>query len=275
MRPARLYGTALKLQRAGVHLETINAAAKDFVERNMFKPHASGVFDFANEWQELIWHDVEEAPPEWGTILGDFAHNVRSALDHLVWQMVEACNGGTGYWTQFPISDSEKKWQNDIVARDPQRGPAPTSGLSPDALDFVKRFQPFRRGEEGVIGKRFHALHQISNTDKHRLLHVSAAYVNTKPKNLRIEPRGYIAIEKVEYERLGRIIENGARLARVKLRIIKQPPPGMNMQVAVDIGAHVAFMAGSRTVVLSELRPILDAAWTVTHAARRLTLTPG
>lgn len=44
-------------------------------------------------------------------LVGDYVHNVRSALDHVVWQLVIANRGAPGRHTQFPIALTEKHWR--------------------------------------------------------------------------------------------------------------------------------------------------------------------
>jgi hypothetical protein len=36
-------------------------------------------------------------------ILGEIIHDLRSSLDHVVWQLVIANGSLPGYWNQFPI----------------------------------------------------------------------------------------------------------------------------------------------------------------------------
>ena len=47
-----------------------------------------------------MYHGTETLPPEWGIILGDVMHNVWSALDHLVWQLVLA------QWPVGPLANT-------------------------------------------------------------------------------------------------------------------------------------------------------------------------
>lgn len=65
---------------------------------------SEGAFD-ANTSEWVVRFCVLEAPPlKWGVLIGDVVHNLRSALDHLAWQLVLR-NGGESSWrTQFPAT---------------------------------------------------------------------------------------------------------------------------------------------------------------------------
>jgi hypothetical protein len=108
-------GADLKLKWAERQLDTFNAAAKTFVEGDFRQEASLGELDFTKEWQELLWDGLQPVPPELGLILGDFVHNVRSALDYVMWELVP--DGSRGSHTQFPISESEKKWNWDVENR--------------------------------------------------------------------------------------------------------------------------------------------------------------
>jgi hypothetical protein len=85
-------GCWAKVSRANVHLDFLNERVKSFAE-NM----SSYKVETKDDWQTTeVFIDGEPEPPveEWGAIIGDVVHNLRSALDHLVWQLTIA-NGNT------------------------------------------------------------------------------------------------------------------------------------------------------------------------------------
>jgi hypothetical protein len=82
---------------------------------------------------------LHRSPPlRLGVILGDMVHNLRSALDHLVWQAVLRNGGRPNRSHQFPICDDEKDWN--------------------DACNVVMKPAALSR------------LREISNEDKHRVV---------------------------------------------------------------------------------------------------------
>ncbi len=80
-----LDGCKLKLGRAYYHLNTLNNA----VQRVNGTDACTLVPEFDEETGEgVIRVKVLKAPPvEWAVIVGEVAHNLRSALDHMVWQL--------------------------------------------------------------------------------------------------------------------------------------------------------------------------------------------
>jgi hypothetical protein len=69
--------------------------------------------DIDKEKREVtIFVEVRKpCPGTWSIIIGEMVHNLRSALDHLVWQLVilETSEQPVGDRTQFPIFESEEK----------------------------------------------------------------------------------------------------------------------------------------------------------------------
>jgi hypothetical protein len=95
-------------------------------------------------------------PEQVSLIAGDAVHNLRSALDHLVWQLVEAA-GNKPNRCQFPIYESAPKRESDLLAQ--------VKGVAPDAVSLILALQPYQSGNDALW-----AVHEIDRMDKHRLL---------------------------------------------------------------------------------------------------------
>jgi hypothetical protein len=103
---------------------------------------------------------LHRSPPlRLGVILGDMVHNLRSALDHLVWQAVLRNGGRPNRSHQFPICDDEKDW-NDACNR-------VLRGLDAVDAEAVRDAQPFNVVMKPAALSR---LREISNEDKHRVV---------------------------------------------------------------------------------------------------------
>src|SRR5688572_13514485 len=102
-------GCWAKISRANVHLEFLNEQVKSFaLDMSSYKVETK------DDWQTAdVFIDGEAEPPveAWGAIIGDVVHNLRSALDHLVWQLTL----GNGHVppTVIPLkrSDPDYKWR--------------------------------------------------------------------------------------------------------------------------------------------------------------------
>ena len=137
-----LLGCRLKLQQAQRHLWELKAEVDRFQES-----------------------DGDPTPPlHLGVIVGDFLHNLRCGLDHLIWQLV-LLNGGTPTKShQFPICDTEDEFR--------RKAKQQLRGLTPSQVDTVATFQPSRLGDQAKMHS-LAALRDLSNIDKHQFVHSS------------------------------------------------------------------------------------------------------
>jgi hypothetical protein len=158
--PPSLDGPMAKVKRADVHYSNVVGAWRDICETS---PQAYSIEIGDNGRKHS--HRATVFPvvdPEWGLVLGDAVHNLRSALDHLAWQLVLA-NGGSPVdgpgGTQFPI----------------RKPPASTvtiaGGVDPDALRLIDDIQPYRGGDDG---KNLALINDLDIMDKHHFVIVTA-----------------------------------------------------------------------------------------------------
>src|SRR5215218_6041340 len=94
-----LDGPRAKLARAHEHLVALRAAIDEYLAARPFatpneRDEASGDYVFRLVVQQPL-------PLRLGVMVGDFAHNARSALDHLVYLLSEGAYPRT---SQFPIA---------------------------------------------------------------------------------------------------------------------------------------------------------------------------
>jgi hypothetical protein len=164
--PAAILGTALKLNRAEFHIKTLKESIDAFFESKPLEI-VRGVNPDSNEVFGVL-RVKRECPPAWGILVGDFIHNLRSALDHLVWQLVihETGNPPPTFDTQFPIFQTEAGYKT--------RGEqVRLKGVGANAKALIKTLQPFSTGE-GTNSPLWH-LHELSNFDKHRRICLASA----------------------------------------------------------------------------------------------------
>lgn len=113
-------------------------------------------------------------PPldEWALILGDGIHNVRSALDVLVWANVD----------QSELTDGQKKSISFPIWTDPQDWDKHYSRLlrtvPADVVQRIHQCQPFQRPEAERSGDLLPLLADLDNRDKHRLTILPALQFN-------------------------------------------------------------------------------------------------
>jgi len=171
-----LNGCRLKLERAVAHIETLNKAIQRFRETQSHEL----VRDFDAETGEDVWwiDGIYDDPPvAWSPLVGDILHNLHSALDHLAWQLAIRKNFGhdlpSEYRATFPIFKNRSRFWR-------KRPDGHWTGLSGaasllrfpgDARSLVLAVQPYKDGNRAPDHPLW-ALHQLSNEDKHKTIHV-------------------------------------------------------------------------------------------------------
>ncbi|MER0203622.1 MAG: hypothetical protein DU480_07130 [Nitrosomonas sp.] len=163
-------GAGAKLDRACVHMEQLREATREYM--------ATEPFELVQRQQEngdfVVSVRVRNAVPRvWSLIIGDAVHNMRAALDHLVWRLVELGGGLPGRRTCFPVGRRSKvEFERDL--------PQALAGANSTAIAFIRRLKPYEGGNR-VLSR----LHALDIADKHRLvLVVGAAY-----KHFLLSPR--------------------------------------------------------------------------------------
>jgi hypothetical protein len=171
--PAHLRGVWAKYNRAVEQLTTLNEEVLALGE----EPHAWTIRSYTDHERG---HYVFRLDPaweastayRWGAIIGEIVHDLRSALDQLVWQLV-LLNGGTPDITHsFPIHRGEPKGgfakatRQQWTTKGGRQRHGPLSGISNNALTIIEECQPYKRSDAVLLSK----LHQLWNTDKHRHL---------------------------------------------------------------------------------------------------------
>lgn len=209
-----LFSCILKLRRAYEHLEVLNSRMESFRQRN---PHEIRVEVNSASQELLFWTRIrEEPPPEWGPVVGDVVHNLRSALDHLACQLVIRNGREPTTHTSFPIFDRDP-FTNATVGNKAWR--SRVDGMSDENVAIIEDLQPYKRKnspnpDETVENSILFVLNKFWNTDKHReLILMPVFYTGPKFDLERIE--GY-TVEAVE-EMTAAPCENGTIVARYKI----------------------------------------------------------
>ncbi len=146
----------LKLVRAVEHLEQTEAETQRFVESNPYVPIVD--YDFESMEHLVRIRVIGEPPMRLGLLAGDTIHNLRSALDHLIYQLA-ALDPDTarGDKTQYPIFDDPEKFDA-----------MPTYYLEgvPDRYRAMLRTAQPYNPRYALLGP----LARLDNRDKHRLV---------------------------------------------------------------------------------------------------------
>jgi hypothetical protein len=154
-------GSRLKAERAGVHLEELERKAAAFIDENPYE--FSRQLNPKNVNNYIYEFPPQPAPPlALSVIVGDIAHNLLSALDHIAWQLALLKADKPYKYTAFPIIDgtdaASVKYFNRL-----------TQDILPDAIRVVEAVQPYHRGDAAKYTE-LSILHSLWIADKHKLL---------------------------------------------------------------------------------------------------------
>jgi hypothetical protein len=272
-------GYRLKLRRAVEHLDAISIEALTFAHNHLASPVPFEA-NPEDQWTVFRRGTIQPPDPRWGTILGDFIHNTRSALDNVVCAMILRNDPNLSLeHAAFPAYDGRKKWDAEIANRDRNRdGPAPTDGVTPEVLAAIEGSQPYHVAGSTAARKRapLLLLQTASNFDKHRTLH--GARVEIAPREafvgeLYMVPAGYFRLRQAKIAAPGTPIETGAEIGRAKIRVVNVPPPDVEVGVYARAALNIRFSIEGKpfNVLHPELWHMISAAWRavlrIEHAA--------
>jgi hypothetical protein len=241
-----LAGCFEKLDRARAHLQCLEMDAMTFAsEGDLYRIRAEA--DVQTGETVIRFGVLREVPAlRWGVLVGDFAHNLHSALDHLVWQLVLReghADPAELKTTAFPIRSTRQQWEDVISKRRSRKfaphGTGPLAGLveGGKAWAAIEACQPFATIPESPWLDPLAALRWLWNEDKHRV--VAAAHNAVGVDNVYLHLRPGCVVESVE-TRDGPFQHDGAEIARLRIRGARiLSDPGVDVYGTMTFG--VAF----------------------------------
>ena len=233
---ANLDGVHLKLDRAKEHWDALNREIRSYLDNHTIVPTAT-----CEPLQRLYIFrvgKVQPLPARWGIIVGDIVHNIRSALDHLVTQLV-IVNGQTPDRNHaFPVCVKSSDWRRQV--EDAKPGKSALHGVAPAAVSLIESIQPFHIGAQRDAERSTLAgLQRLSNADKHRLVHSVRTFIGDHEPQIVLDPGPPIAeVAWAKYNPGAEIIE-GAEIARAQLHVHRMaitPGVAVSLKMRIDVG---------------------------------------
>jgi len=217
-----LDGVRLKLQRAEDHLYLFDREVKAWHDRKSIEfipeDHTESLSD-ARKHIGLPPRDVPDLPsihrsyrvkfntplpPEWSIMLGDGIHNLRSSLDHLVWQLASKPLGtGASFVNEFPIYDTLTDFKKNSAQK--------LRGVSAPTRTLIQNIKPYSGG--GRVGDNLVILNRLSRFDKHRVLNLVAIV----PDSILVEPIKAGPVYGAFFHNVGIALKDGTVIADVML----------------------------------------------------------
>jgi hypothetical protein len=144
----------LKVERANEHIGDLYSRLEGFNKIDSYVIHVD--YDADAECDILRLETIATVPDEFLLIIGDALHNLRSALDYVMYGLSTAPDEHT----KFPIYETRDKLQSAVNGGLKSKASADVIKLIVDTI------QPYETGD----GELLLNLHRLNNVDKHRLL---------------------------------------------------------------------------------------------------------
>lgn len=176
-----LDGPRLKIRRAESHIKGLQLADANF---RKFARYGVVVAELNPRTKKYMLRAlVNILPPEdLGICIGEAAHNLRSALDGLTWQLALLNTDTPADNTQFPIfmrgttklrrKPKQGKGRGSLIPHFAKDGRNLIRSLRPEHQAAFEALQPYKRGNRGDRNPLY-LLQELNNADKHRLLQVA------------------------------------------------------------------------------------------------------
>lgn len=157
------WGAQEKVVRAGHHLDTLHGEFAEWCDRYphglVAIPEVEQLDAETGEFLATFTFGVN--PPAWGVVIGEFLHDLRSALNHLVVTVAASPTERS----QFPcaVTSGDYKSCGPMIA-----------GVPPEYLPIIGAAQPYHRGNKAAAKRDpLSRLADLNNRDKHELLLVT------------------------------------------------------------------------------------------------------
>lgn len=152
---AVLRSPSLKVERAEHHIRDLNEQIQAYLARKPFRLMTLGEPKFDRETHFI--KEVVPIPPVLALIMGDAIHNLRSALDLLMFAMI-GDKAPKPEEVQFPFAKRADTLEKIMKKRESQLA-------GEGVVAEIKKLEPYPGGNKWLGG-----LHSLDITDKHKLI---------------------------------------------------------------------------------------------------------
>jgi hypothetical protein len=160
-------GIEAKIDRAGEHIDALYGEIREWAKGDPYTVEAEPKGQSTHHRLYVRLHEVPDVR-RWGLLFGDAVHNLRSALDHLVYAGAIRVSGQDPppdfNVLQFVIADDEPRWASGLYH-------LKVPPLSEEMRTFVKSVQPYEAsGVDRVQYDFLRWLRDLDDADKHRAI---------------------------------------------------------------------------------------------------------
>jgi hypothetical protein len=250
-----VYGAEVKIARADTHFKTVEGEVRRVVGHNAYRTPAHHNAECTK--YRFVVEGLHPLRDDLSAIVGDFLHNLRSALDHRAHGIVECGGGKAGQATIFPLR--LKKPGAPLMIRGEPDFPAPQE---------VVDLQPYTRRKDAAQDlappkKPLAILNELNLADKHRRLLFSVVqfrhagwFSGDKPS-----PRVFVVHPGP--------LKDGDELAVVEF---DEPHPDFNPNFTLYVKLDERELPSKRMRAILTTRPLEDTLSLLLHAVEDIAL---
>jgi hypothetical protein len=145
----------LKIERADHHIADLERQFAAFIEAN---PHTLSIQTNPDDGNLAVRIRFGKEPPDdFALIISDAIHNLRTALDHMVWEMIGIDKGTQDRYLKLSTGDNRISFE---AFCDGIKTP------SQPVRDLLKAMEVFPSGKGDIL----YSLHLLDNSEKHTVL---------------------------------------------------------------------------------------------------------
>lgn len=248
-----LEGCRAKIARAECHLIELGIRVRQYIDTQPFRilgEYQSATHEYIIRAEAVP--DYDPVPSDLVLIAGEVVHQLRSALDHLVWDLVVQNTGAapTGTDSGYPIFRTADGYNS--------RAHGKIRGVSQSAANRIFAAQPFHLGDRAEEELTW-VVQELNNTDKHRLIPVTLIYGFVGAVHMTVDdgpPREILPWQEFVREPM----VDGLEIVRVPV------PAGEHATFDVPVGVDIAF----ERVGALQNHPVNDLLVKATGHVRRL-----
>jgi hypothetical protein len=237
-----------KLRRAEEQIYFLDKQLRSYMERDAYEivsepaPRADG-----KRWCK--YSSVQDPPLRLSVVLGELIHDLRSSLDHLVWQLVRLNGRRPSGRNGFPICETLRKGQkSENGSFWLSHSPKLIEGVNESHVALIQDLQPYHAGRY-AYRHPLNVLHSLWNVDKHRVVHAAVMSLERPPVHLEFRTGGYPGI-KAKLTTIAGRVANGADAYNLE---ILEAPVGLPREMHVHVQQPSRVLFGDRKIGLTDL----------------------
>lgn len=245
---SELVGCWLKIGRAEAHAKSVSEEILAWKKREPYSITSHRKPNLGHH-RIVIHFDSTLQRDRWALICGDCIHNLRSALDYLVYAIAVHESGRNPppnhRVLQFPITDSAVGFSKQLWR---------IQSLSLTVRTIIESVQPYNRPHR-VLPPLLGIVRDLDDADKHRLLNVAVHRQQSGNLDLGIPPPSQLT-SAVEWNNGD--LTDGAELASFTV----QPPPATDVKCHYTISravglCHAPGTSGITASSIEQIMPML------------------